>query len=194
MYAKGFFDAYDIDRRVYVADSFRGLPNSNVKKDADWASNSIFGVSKSQVMDHFARYQLLDERVEFVEGWFNDSLPVLKKRLKALGLVRLDGDMFESTISILCNVYESIEIGGIWIVDDWGIKTARTAVNMFLAHHQAKNVGPIIIDRFAAYFQKTMHITVDDAWCSSTLKNSAALLVALQSGGGRKQKMRVRYR
>eukprot|EP00756_Hemistasia_phaeocysticola_P000927 Hpha_TRINITY_DN10664_c0_g2::TRINITY_DN10664_c0_g2_i1::g.156744::m.156744/K05303/K05303; O-methyltransferase len=174
IYAKGFLDAYMIDRRVFVADSFEGLPHSQEQGDM-WSGLSIFKVSKDQVADHFARYQLLDDKVEFVQGWFSDSLPVLKKRLQGLAVVRLDGDMFGSTVSTLCNVYDNIQIGGYWIVDDYySIKESRKAVDWFIAHHKAENEGPVAIDRFGAYFKKTKEVTTDSSWCAAALNFNMA--------------------
>jgi len=60
------------------------------------------------VKSAFERYNLLDEQVAFHEGYFRHSLPKLRKQLIAQGaslaLLRLDGDMFESTYDILYNL------------------------------------------------------------------------------------------
>ena len=47
------------------------------------------------VQANFARYGLLDDQVRFLKGWFRDTLPTLRR---ALAVMRLDGDMYESTM------------------------------------------------------------------------------------------------
>ena len=54
-------------------------------------------------MDNFRRYDLLDEQVEFLPGWFRETLP--NAPVKQLALLRIDGDMYESTIVTLRSLY-----------------------------------------------------------------------------------------
>ena len=110
-------------RRVFVADSFQGLPPPDVAAfPADAGQdNSVFGplmVSAAQVAENFRAYGLLDEQVVFVEGWFRDTLPGLDSQ--RLALIRLDGDMYESTIQALDALYPKLSVGGFVIIDDYG--------------------------------------------------------------------------
>src|SRR5262249_42248392 len=68
------------DRRVWVADSFEGLPAPNAEKyphDAQDLLHTVpyLAVSLEQVQANFERYGLLDEQVCFLKGWFRDTLP-----------------------------------------------------------------------------------------------------------------------
>src|SRR5579875_3846571 len=70
----------DETRRVWLADSFQGVPRSdpaNYKADkgirADFAAG-ILGVSEAEVRANFERYGLLDDQVRFLPGWFKDTL------------------------------------------------------------------------------------------------------------------------
>jgi O-methyltransferase len=56
-------------------------------------------VSLEQVKENFRRYGLLDEQVRFVKGSFRDTLPSIP--IERLALLRLDGDLYESTIQAL---------------------------------------------------------------------------------------------
>jgi hypothetical protein len=136
IFMKGILEAYGVrDRLVWVADSFRGLPvpdEVNFPQDVP-IDQSIFeelAVSLQQVKANFARYDLLDDRVRFLEGWFKDTLPTAP--VDALAVLRLDGDYYESTIQILESLYHKVSPGGFVIVDDYGcIEACRQAVTDF---------------------------------------------------------------
>ncbi|MFZ1164520.1 TylF/MycF/NovP-related O-methyltransferase, partial [Mycobacterium sp.] len=97
---RGILEAYgDGTRRVFVADSFAGLPPpdpENFPADAgdQHHTHSQLEVSRADVEDNFRRFGLLDERVVFIEGWFKDTLP--DAPIDRLAVLRLDGDMYES--------------------------------------------------------------------------------------------------
>ena len=136
IFMKGILEAHGVrDRLVWVADSFRGLPvpdEVNFPQDVP-IDQSIFeelAVSLEQVKANFARYDLLDDRVRFLEGWFKDTLPTAP--VDALAVLRLDGDYYESTIQILESMYHKVSPGGFVIVDDYGcIEACRQAVTDF---------------------------------------------------------------
>jgi hypothetical protein len=135
---RGILAAHGVrDRRVWVADSFRGLPvpdAANFPQDVpeDLSSFEELAVSQEQVRSNFARYGLLDDQVRFLEGWFKDTLPTAP--VDALAVLRLDGDYYESTIQILESLYHKVSPGGFVIVDDYGcIEACRQAVTDFRA-------------------------------------------------------------
>lgn len=110
------------DRTVWVADSFQGLPPPNAEmypadKGDRYHEADFLRVSRDQVADNFRKYGLLDARVEFLEGWFRDSLP--RAPIKALAVLRFDGDMYESTWDVLTNLYDKVSPGGYVIIDDY---------------------------------------------------------------------------
>ena len=73
-------------------------------------------VSLDQVRANFKAYNLLDNQVRFVKGFFKDTMPSCP--VKQLAILRLDGDMYESTIQVLEVLYDRLSIGGYIIVDD----------------------------------------------------------------------------
>ena len=137
---RGMLDAWgDPDRRVWVADSFQGLP----APDADTYPQDIghdlsdvptLAVSADRVRANFARYGLLDDRVQILEGWFRDTLPTAP--IDRLAVLRLDGDMYESTIDALDALYPKLSVGGYVIVDDYGAwEPCRQACTDYRARH-----------------------------------------------------------
>jgi O-methyltransferase len=150
--------AYDDDRRrVWVADSFRGLPEPNVDvypADAglDYAGRSELSVGVRQVRANFARYGLLDDRVEFLPGWFRDTLP--NAPVERLAVMRLDGDLYESTMDALEALYPKLSVGGSCLIDDYGaLEACRRAVDDYRsAHGVTEEILPV--DWTGAYWQR----------------------------------------
>lgn len=121
------------DRRVYVADSFAGLPPPDPRYVKDMATLHDFHtrpeltVTSAQVAENFRRYGLLGDNVRFVEGWFAETLPPLKD--EAFAVLRLDGDLYSSTMDTLLALYDSVPPGGFIICDDFGVVVdARRAI------------------------------------------------------------------
>lgn len=136
------------DRRVWVADSFEGLPPPDVERYPPDAGDTLhtfeeFKVSLGQVKDNFERYGLLDDRVRFLKGWFRDTLP--QAPIEKLAVIRLDGDMYESTMDALANLYPKLSTGGYLIVDDYGAFPAcRQAVHDYReAHGIGEEIVPV---------------------------------------------------
>lgn len=133
--------AYGDDKRsVWLADSFQGVPRSdpeNYKADkgirAEFAAG-ILGVSQEEVKANFERYGLLDDRVRFLPGWFKDTLH--DAPIEKISVLRLDGDLYESTIQALDALYPRLSDGGFCIVDDYlAVKACQQAVTDYRDRH-----------------------------------------------------------
>jgi O-methyltransferase len=147
----------ETDRRVWLADSFAGLPPPDLETyplDAglDLSVFRQLAVPLDTVKDNFRRYGLLDDSVCFLPGWFRDTLPTAP--IERLAVLRLDGDLYESTMIALESLYHKLSIGGFLIVDDYGgIDQCRCAVVDFRARNNITE--PIIgIDWTGVYWQK----------------------------------------
>lgn len=143
IFMRGILKAHGItDRRVWVADSFRGVPPPRPDEyPADAASDlhtySVLAVALEVVAENFRRYGLLDDQVCFLEGWFRDTLP--SAPIEQLALARLDGDLYESTLDSLTHLYPRLSRGGYLIVDDYGaIAACRKAVDDYRSRHGIK--------------------------------------------------------
>ena len=126
------------DRKVYVADSFQGLPPPDTslwpedKGDVHHTA-PFLAVSEEEVRSNFAKYGLLDDQVVFLKGWFKDTLPVAP--LKNLALIRLDGDMYGSTMDALGTLYPKLSPGGFCVIDDYALEGCRKAVTDYRKEH-----------------------------------------------------------
>ncbi|MGD9788330.1 MAG: TylF/MycF family methyltransferase [Sulfuricellaceae bacterium] len=159
IYLRAVLEAYGVrDRRVWAADSFAGLPPPDeVAYPADagdkFHTYAELAVPIEEVKQNFERYGLLDEQVVFLKGWFKDTLP--EAMTGPLAILRLDGDMYESTMDALHSLYDRVSHGGYVIVDDYHVVDGcRHAVDNFRA--QRDIVDEIIeIDGVGIYWRKT---------------------------------------
>jgi O-methyltransferase len=135
IFMRGYLAVYDLpERNVWVADSFEGLPKPSLAQDEGWdfsaAEMPILAVSLDEVKENFRRYDLLDDRVRFLKGWFKDTLPAAP--IGKLALARMDGDLYESTMDALNALYDRVVPGGFLLVDDYGdFEPCRRAVDEF---------------------------------------------------------------
>lgn len=129
----------DVTRSVWVADSFQGLPKPNASRhpadarDIHWQFAELV-IPLEAVKANFAKYGLLDDQVRFLVGWFKDTLPAAP--IERLSVLRLDGDMYESTMDTLVALYPRLSPGGYVIIDDYGaIPGCRAAVEDYRARN-----------------------------------------------------------
>jgi O-methyltransferase len=91
-------------------------------------------VPESQVRANFERYGLLDDQVRFLPGWFKDTLE--DAPIEEIAVLRLDGDLYESTIQALDALYPRLSPGGFCIIDDYNLGGCRQAVGDYRTKHQ----------------------------------------------------------
>jgi O-methyltransferase len=127
------------ERTVWVADSFQGLPAPDAgafpeDRLLDLSGVGFLAVPLEDVRRYFARFGC-EQGVEFVEGYFKETLPTLRGR--RWSVVRLDGDTYEATRVGLDSLYPGLSAGGYLIVDDYGlIPECHAAVHDFRREHE----------------------------------------------------------
>jgi len=137
IFMRAILAAYGVvDRAVFVADSFQGLPPPNLAAypqdhSADWHTVTFLAVAQETVQQNFAKYGLLDDQVIFLKGWFKDTLPCAP--IQQLAVLRIDADMYESTTDALTHLYPKLVCGGFCIIDDYAIPNCQRAVDDFRA-------------------------------------------------------------
>jgi O-methyltransferase len=112
-------------RKVYAADSFQGVPvpdteNYPIDAYSTHHKSEMLTAPLEQVRENFTRRGYLDDRTVIVPGWFKDTMPPLKPASGRWALLRLDGDIYESTMQVLETQYDFLSQGGYAIIDDFG--------------------------------------------------------------------------
>lgn len=157
IFMRGILRAYEIkDRTVWAADSFDGVPPPRLPQDSKLDLSKsvlpVLAVSFDDVKELFDRYGLLDSQVRFLQGWFKDTLG--DNSISKLALLRLDGDLYESTIDSLNHLYKKVVPGGFVIVDDYGsCDPCKEAITDFRALNGIAD--PLVyVDRHCVYWRK----------------------------------------
>jgi len=159
IFMRGILKAFDVaDRRVWVADSFEGLPPTEAwvhAADAKLALDRFadLAVPLEVVRANFARYGLLDEQVVFLKGWFRNSLPGAP--IERLAVMRLDGDLYESTMDGLTCLYPLLSPGGFVILDDYNAVAGCNDATDEYRDSMAIQEPLIAIEGGGAFWRKT---------------------------------------
>ena len=113
----------------------------------------VLSVGLDSVKELFDRYDLLDNQVKFLKGWFKDTLP--EAPIEQLSLLRMDGDLYESTMDAFRCLYDKVSIGGFIIIDDYNaLEACKMAVHDFREERLIED-EMIEIDEASVYWVKS---------------------------------------
>jgi O-methyltransferase len=136
------------DKTIYAFDSFQGIPLPSNKDDQypgirkikaneqrllpnpgeqELVSSGATVYSIDQFWDNIVYSGVNNENIVIVDGWFEETLPSWLGIVK-IAILRLDGDLYNSTLVCLKHLYPSVIDGGLVIIDDWGLPGCRAAV------------------------------------------------------------------
>lgn len=158
LYARAVMNELGIEGKVYVCDSFRGVPKPDVVNfpldEGDYHyEDKALAISREEVEGYFKEFDLLDG-TEFVEGWFKDTMPPLKDKIEKIAVLRLDGDMYQSTIEVLDALYDKVVPLGLVIVDDYGLDRCKWAIDDFFEKRRIKEELRLVEHTMTAIWQK----------------------------------------
>ncbi len=136
-------------RKVFALDSFEGFPSphkfdksSRNPKKGEWSEspNKQFKYSVKSLKKIISLAELDSKEINIVKGFFDKTTEKLK--VKKISILHLDGDLYDSVLSPLNNLWKKVSIGGIVVIDDYivdkrlskneGFPGARRAINEFL--------------------------------------------------------------
>ncbi len=73
------------------------------------------------------------DRIRYVQGWFQETMPEATRPMSAVALLHIDADWYASTSTALSNIYPKVSKGGMVIIDDYGgYEGCRRAVDEFV--------------------------------------------------------------
>lgn len=155
VFMRAILEAYGVrDRIVWAADSFKGFPvrSEDSPGSIDFDPYNKWSASREEVEGIFANYGFADNQLQILEGWFSETLPAAP--IEKLAILRLDGDMYDSTLDALKALYHKLSPGGFVIVDDYfAFDECREAVRRF---RQAEGIKTAIerVDPVCVYWRK----------------------------------------
>jgi O-methyltransferase len=147
--AQALMDLGVTNRDLYLYDTFAGIPPAtNVDRDwrgvlaqsyaeLHWRRQTVWcGASCQEVMSNMRETGYPEERIHFVEGRVEETIP--EEVPQEIALLRLDTDWYESTQHELEHLYPRLSNGGVLIVDDYGYwEGAQRAVDEYFRHRPA---------------------------------------------------------
>jgi hypothetical protein len=160
IFVRGFFKVHGVtDRRVWLADSFEGFPETRPTDHAldiemdlhQYNAAADVPTSLETVRQNFDRYGLLDDQVRFLKGWFADTMPTAP--IDRLAVLRLDGDTYGATMDVLTHLYPKLSPGGYAIIDDYYMPSCREAVHEYRDRHGITDEIHKI-DRLGVYWRR----------------------------------------
>ena len=159
----------NFSKTIWLFDSFEGLPELS-HEDSEWAdkqkqlkikddkSSEIkstgFMVANEANVREALKKMGAEKNVHVVKGWFQESIPEVKHRIQKISILRLDGDLYESTLYCLEELYDMVVVGGYVVIDDYHLEGCRRALYEFF---YKRNINPLIINnQFGgrSYFRK----------------------------------------
>ncbi len=156
--AKTLMRLKQCDRKLYLYDTYEGLPKPQSDIDVDmWDQRAIDGwmpKRDSDTSSSWAKAELEEvrknllatgyppENIVFVKGMVEETIPA--QTPDAIALLRLDTDWYQSTKHEMTYLFPLLEQNGIVIFDDYGhFKGARKAVDEYIAEHKI----PLLLNR-----------------------------------------------
>jgi len=139
--ALAIVEADEKGRKIHLFDSFIGIPKAGPKDNiirplvggtnGELVTSGVSACSSADVREYMRDWGVPPDLLVYHEGWFQETVPV--SGIDSIALLRLDGDLYESTLVCLQHLYPKLSKGGWCIADDYGLDGCREAVNQFLA-------------------------------------------------------------
>lgn len=144
------------NKTIYAFDSFQGLPLPSNKDDQMPGIRMLSkeeqsklpnpgeqelkstGATSVPMIDMFCHlFYALDKEpknVFAIPGWFEETVPKWSEENKntVISILRLDGDLYNSTYVCLKYLYPKVIKGGCVIIDDWALLGCRKAVEDYM--------------------------------------------------------------
>lgn len=136
------------NKTIYAFDSFQGIPlPSNrddqmpgIRKLTDAEIKALpnpgtqvlettgaTSVSLDDFKKHCFDSGVGTRNIKPVRGWFEDTVKNFSR--EKIAILRLDGDLYNSTFVCLQHLFPRVTEGGVVIIDDWALKGCREACN-----------------------------------------------------------------
>jgi len=124
---------------VWACDSFEGCPHDgsqmeyHTRLEKDLGSHrGSYAEPKEKLLGNLDMYGVDRSRVNILKGWFKDTLNPATCPIQKISLLRIDGDMYSSTMEVLVDLYPKVVPGGAIVFDDWCLADSRAAAMDFL--------------------------------------------------------------
>jgi hypothetical protein len=127
----------------------------NVSDESLLVSSGITVHPKQNVINNLTNWGLIQtNNIRLIEGWIQNTLPLVVDEIKEISILRLDMDIYHPTKITLEFLYPKISKGGVVIIDDWELDGARLAVEEYLQENNIEVEILSIPNSTPKYFYK----------------------------------------
>ena len=140
------------NKLIHAFDSFEGIPLPSNKDDQmpgvkyfseeerlllpnpgeqELKTTGMTSVSVEDFKKHLTESGAGLDNLEIHKGWFEETMPY--NTVGDIAILRLDGDLYNSTLVCLKYLYPKVIKGGIIILDDYELKGSMQAVSDYFA-------------------------------------------------------------
>lgn len=141
------------NKTIYALDSYEGIPLPSNKDDQMpgiqmlskteqallpdpgkqvLVSSGATAVPLKDVVNHIKNSGVKIDKIYFIQGWFEETLPEFD--CPPISILRLDGDLYNSTYVCLKYLYPKVIKGGLIIIDDIQLPGCKAAVDDYFNH------------------------------------------------------------
>lgn len=113
-------------------------------------SSGVSAYTMEDVRSNFERWGIDANDYRLIKGWFEVTVPKFKAPVK-IAVLRLDGDLYESTRIPLVYLQDRVVLGGFLIIDDWILSGCRKACDEYINKDRFSLIGEV--DN-VAYFKR----------------------------------------
>lgn len=164
MFAAGVGQESNHQRDIHLFDAFGTIDEYNSDGHGDVKKRDFLSVPLNEVQEAFEYFNLDGPHIHYHVGLFKDTVPKWKKEYpnRAIAVLRIDGNFYDSYQDAFYYLYENVPIGGIVILDD--LSSYQPAVLRFwqdFVKDQGIVEEPVNIDGGAKWFRKKKHVTLD---------------------------------
>lgn len=146
------------NKTIYALDSFEGIPLPSNRDDQmpgiqllskteqmmlpdpgeqALVSSGATVVPLPDVIQHIKNSGVRLQKIYFVKGWFEETLPEFD--CPPISILRLDGDLYNSTYVALKYLYPKVVKGGLVIIDDWALHGCQQAVRDYYKYQMGED-------------------------------------------------------
>jgi hypothetical protein len=143
-----------VKRKIHLFDSFEGIPEAGPRDDESitacvgvgkdrLVTTGVAAYSLERVRSNLVDYLGLDESLfVFHPGWFQKTVSTAARTIESIAILRLDCDLYSSTMACLPSLYPKLAKGGYYISDDYTLTGAKCATEEYMASI-AESVTPL---------------------------------------------------
>jgi hypothetical protein len=128
--------------------------DTNVPYESLLVSSGITSHSKEQLLKNLENWGLTKFNIELVEGWVQNTIPIVNERINKISILRLDMDVYHPTKFTLDYWWDKISDGGVIIIDDWALDGVRIACYEFFEEKKINPTIHTILNSTPTYFFK----------------------------------------